>query len=183
MISGITKWLIIGSFCYSLLWFQAFEHHDYYIINPFIAIIAVLILVCIAFDNAEEKHRKVFCLSTIAIIPFSIFQLCSEMSSRYNDSKYVYFNPAFTTIELYLRSIGISRYDKVLSIPDPSPNITLYYLNQPGYTICYLDSLGQHGIKYVVVNNENNLLDTSLTKRLGSLKGEYQGIKIFTIKE
>jgi hypothetical protein len=40
----------------------------------------------------------------------------------------------FENISPYLRSIGIGPDDKVLCLPDPSPIITLYFMNQKGWT-------------------------------------------------
>jgi hypothetical protein len=44
---------------------------------------------------------------------------------------------ANSSAQTFIRDLGIERGDLVFSIQDPSPNVTLYFLNVKGYTALY----------------------------------------------
>ena len=181
-------WLnIAGAIAYSLLWFRAYKDHDYYMINPFIGIIAITICACIIIDKAGPLKKTAFTLVFLVVFGFSFSQSRSVQWHRYNDPAYTFVNPDYFTVEPYLRSIGISRHSIVVSVPDKSPNITLYYLNQPGWTEAFNDEsvinyLLTNRAKYLIIGDTSYVHKPVYAKHLGTLLGQYRSISIYSVK-
>ena len=74
---------------------------------------------------------------------------------------------ALITIEPLFKKLGIGKDDKVISIPDPSINGTLYYMNRKGYTdfgsdFSNADGFYQRiedGAKYLIVNDTTSTFE------------------------
>ena len=180
---------ILGVTAYSLLWFRAYQHHDYYMINPFIAIVWVMLSAGVVIDKSNAISKSIFGATFIVILYFSVSQCRYIQWKRYNDPAYKSFSGAYFTIEPYLRSIGISRFDKVVSVPDVSPNITLYFLNQPGWTEAFnndnynMDYFAAQGAKYLIVADTSLWHQPLYARHIGSPVGKYEGIYIYRIKK
>jgi len=98
---------------------------------------------------------------------------------------------AYETVSPYLRSIGIQRADRVISIPDPSFNISLCLMDQKGFTdFGYYDFEGDRrikkfismGAKYLIINDTIILKDRRYLKPyLKNKIGEYKNILIYDL--
>ena len=120
---------------------------------------------------------------------------------------YKTFQKPYESITPYLREIGIQSDDKVISIPDPTFNYTLYLMNQPGWTSIQHQALNkaqikelgedmdagydfqdliERGAKYLIVGR-NGEYDKAKFKKIETyLKypiGEYENIKIYDLHE
>jgi len=187
---------------YILLQFWTFKDHDYYTID--IYIFPVLIILS-AFDVLKRDYSKIFRsvffkIIFFVLLIFNISYAQSRLQFRYNgwindypDYKDIY------TITPYLRQIGISPDDKVISIPDVSHS-TLYLMNQKGWTeyidarlnngtsIIYNgDSTGvqlsvNKGAKYLILNNMGELIKKPYLQSFCThLKGRYNNVLIFQL--
>ena len=90
----------------------------------------------------------------------------------------------------YLRSLGISRNDRVISINDRSPNITLSLMDQKGVTdfgksIEDAEKIHQEikkGAKYLIINNpdyyKKDFIQPFITHKIGT----YMNIDIFDLR-
>jgi hypothetical protein len=59
----------------------------------------------------------------------------------------------------HLRSLGVARTDRIISVPDPSPNITLSLMDVRGFTDLYDDGLsGDERIAAYVLQGANVLV-------------------------
>lgn len=91
----------------------------------------------------------------------------------------------------YIRGLGIKFDDKVISIPDETPNRTLTLLNQKGFTDYHYTNNYQGikrterkielGAKYMIVQGDENLLREDVAPFTNNQIGEYNGIKIFRL--
>lgn len=208
-----TLLIFAGSLMYALLWFWALNFHDYYYTDFLVFYVFIIVTFLIFLKN---NYFTIF-NSNITKIIFSLFLIyniyyCRNiLELRYFPSKkddyaivgsptvieqsramklfnkkYLY---AFETITPYLRSIGIQPDDKVISIPDPSVNITLYLMNQRGFTdsgIC--DPVANSiyyfvisGAKYFIINDERYLNSECIRPFLGDKVGKYKNISIFKV--
>lgn len=190
MLHKVVLWIFFGSLTYGLLWFQAFWPHDYYLVPPFISVLGIFIWLLYFIDEHYDQVKRLVIPIAIIIVFDTTVQAQGVMNSRYaKNQKYTIINEGFYTIETYLRSLGISRFDWVVSVPDGSPNITLYYLNQPGYTesgnwfINNCGRLKEANIKYAVVSDDRFLQNQQFVSQLDGQIGEYKGIKIFKVKK
>ena len=91
----------------------------------------------------------------------------------------------------YLRGLGIKFEDKVISIPDITPNLTLTFMQQKGFTD-YHYSVNYHGVnqtkrkialgaKYMIVEGTDNLKREDVAPYIKHPIGEYNGIMIFRL--
>lgn len=151
--------LFIGVSLFVLLWFQALDAHDYYVIN--LIILPLFILVSFVW-HLKSNYPRVY-NSAVIKISFFIF-LVFNVSYATNNIKMRYwghFNysdkypklfcekaeidfwwwtgsqnqlEALNDIEEYNRSIGIKKTDLVVFIPDQGFSTSLYLMNQKGWT-------------------------------------------------
>ena len=95
---------------------------------------------------------------------------------------------AFREISPYLRSIGINKNDRVISLSDVSINISLYLMNQKGWTNYGINMDTNKikekidlGGKYLFIYNDDNLKDQRLKSFINNKIGEFKGIKIYAL--
>jgi len=137
----ISLLIFIGIICFFLLHFYAFFQHDYYVIDLFIFLpVGCLTSMCILKDHYPVLFRSIyFKLAIVIILAINADFTKRRINERYftfswmNDN-YLLNIKRFENISPYLRSIGVGPDDKVLCLPDVSPNITLYFMNQKGWT-------------------------------------------------
>lgn len=163
-LDSLLKYAFIISFTsfilFIVLFFKVFDVHDYYLVN--MMILPVITFLCLAKILETKtilvtRHRWVV-TSLIIIIVFNSFYSAAFYRLRtIKDDKICYWYPFFSTIEtkyhtgdmwMYsktmallgtvtadLRKLGIKRDDLFISVPDVSPNSSLYLMDQKGYTL------------------------------------------------
>jgi 4-amino-4-deoxy-L-arabinose transferase-like glycosyltransferase len=176
---------------YIILFFDTFYHHDYYMINIYV----VPILVLIGFIQVWESFKVPKFINISALIFLSAFLFITLKHSKHIiHNRYYGFlkegiNPHLQTITPYLRSIGINRDDIIISVPDNSPNMSLYLMNQKGWTNSFVrDSSNipyfiNQGAKYLIVNESIFVHSDWYEPYMKNLIAEYHGIKIYEIKK
>ena len=205
---------MLSFIAFIILFFQVFNFHDYYLIN--VLILPVIILVCFGaylktmHVNVFNKKLIVLCSCIFffnAAYCSSIVRLrnCGEdslnkmypfISSQQKDffnylhEEYSKTLQPIETVTPYLRSLGIKRADKVISIPDPSFNISLYLMDQKGFTATreslQADStrINQYkglGAEYVVLNDTHLLRTTCLAHVNMQEIGQYKNVFIYKL--
>ena len=97
---------------------------------------------------------------------------------------------AFKTITPYLRSLGIKRNDLVYSTPDGTINVTLYLMDQKGFSDFYIGGLPEEkrietvqslGVKYLIINDSALYKKTFLVPFLKHKVGAYKNVAIFDL--
>lgn len=137
VILAMTGFLFLQVLVYITLWFFCFEAHDYYIIHLmyFFAFLSIL-----AFHNLKDLLSRIgfawilkgACIYLIVYnVGFTLFRLDKRYIGWINEYPLYEHVHGITP---YLRSLGIKSEDKVISLPDATPNYTLYLMNQPGWT-------------------------------------------------
>ncbi len=204
----------IGSCIYLILWFNALDAHDYYLINILIWPAFVLL----TFVNFIKQNYNFLFVSKKIKILFSLLLIlnvayCStNMKMRYwlgnnntqffatdfekgywwfTNNNYITYKEALCNIEPYSRSLNILSTDKVICMPDPSINISLYLIKQPGFTDYgnanligeqRINYAKQHGAKYLYII-DNELLKQEYLKPYTTKKiGEFKNIQIFDLQ-
>lgn len=149
-----TNLMLTGCLSYLIIFFRVFDVHDYYFIVVFIfpaflsvaflkeinihhpsvisgnfsKFIALLILVFSVY-YCEEKHKIRYFIHSSPIID----RAERELWKWYNYSNSISFG-FFKGIDKYLDSLGISYEDKIICLPDVTPNGTLYFIKRKGWT-------------------------------------------------
>jgi hypothetical protein len=188
-----TLLLLLGCVMYSILWFKAFDVHDYYVLTN------VIYFPFIALTVTEYAQRKSwFATTKIKYVAWGIVAILATIGVWNNArvQQFRYFkikppvNPALMEIQPYLRAIGIKRTDIVVSVPDNSPNTSLYYMNNPGFTECFnADDYNiwwfrsGEGAKYLIINDAAYLQKPLYQPFLRKKIGEYKGVYVFDIRE
>ena len=181
------SWLgmLVGLMAYFVLWFENLDVHDYYLIE-FQLIIPItfgwimlrweglppglwrrivfgIAWTALVFQGLESairtrmKHQPVGGWLAETFIPQRERDIWSwhhwDQERRFSN---------ISEWEAVLRSLGIDRLDGVISIPDPSPNITLSLIDQRGFTNLYDDAFQgedriafyvSKGAKYLICND------------------------------
>jgi len=205
----------IGVIAYLLLFIKGFTVHDYYLTNVLIIIPLILVsfLHYLKSNQISLFNSKAFRGLAIAGMVLVIYNTMVIQRLRYdtNDTfvkhtillddqqkkywKYIqdkYKNrfEALETITPYLRELGIKRTDHVISVPDGSPNITLYMMDQKGCSEFGLfDKKGNDrieefykaGTRYLIVNDPAYLNNSFLNRYTDNKIGEYKNVQIFKL--
>ena len=177
----------LAQIVYIVLFFDTFYHHDYYMINIFIVPILIVIGSLQIWESFEIS--KPINISALVFLIGFLFMTLKHSSYIIHNRYYGFLqeglNPHLQTITPYLRSIGITKEDIVISVPDASPNISLYLMNQKGWTNIFVwdpsnitHFIGQ-GAKYIIVNGPISQHPDWYEPYMKNLIGEYQGIKIY----
>ena len=188
--------------------------HDYYLIE--VCLLIPPLFLSLAEYSKREFQRlyqsKTTKVILVIILSFSVLHSIVWMKIKYNFKKTVLTNilisehainlnnwyhwdysnkfKAYETIKPYLRSIGIKRDDVVVSIPDQSPNISLFFMDQKGYTSLYkgdksikeqLDFFINRGAKYLIINDTSLYQKEDFKAYRKNKVGEYYNIEIFKL--
>jgi hypothetical protein len=204
----------LGSCTYLILWFNALDAHDYYLINILIWPAFILLVI---LDFVKRNYPSFFFSKKIKFL-FTLFVIlniayCSaNIKMRYwignnntqffatdyekgywwyTNDNYKNYKEALGTIEPYNRSLGILATDKIICMPDPSINISLYLMHQKGFTdYGNLDLVGKdriihaiaHGAKYLFVIDKELLKQDYLMPFTTKKIGEYRNILIYDLR-
>lgn len=182
-----------GSLIYSLLWFQAFDYHDYYYIDFYVNFILIWLLFFKTTNDYRWFNNWVVNLAFIGLLFYSAYQSNLVLSGRYAGwriATYENHMRAVGELEQVMEDLGIDPYDKVISIPDFSINISLYMMNHRGFNNynSRFDLPGtyqrriQDGAKYLVVNDTLILNDSLVKPFINYPVTTYKNVKIFDLQ-
>ena len=211
--------LTIGTTLYLLFWFQALDAHDYYVIN--LMVLPLFIVVSFFWHLKETypsalKNKSLKIIGSIVLL-YNIFYASNNIHMRYwgpfnySDKYPKYFcdkneidfwwwtgsqNPleALNDIEDYNRKLGIKQNDIVAFIPDQSFGVSLYLMNQKGWTSGFgientpnprhsiKDKINNKNLSYLFVRDSSSLKNEYLTPYLSNHIGHYNGINIYSLK-
>lgn len=212
----VTTFLFIGVLLFIVLFFGAMDVHEYFLIDATIIIPFILI---VFLTTLKEKLYWMFnsCFTKLFAIVVLLFSLNYSvvmtrshydpydkivvnnlpLASRIQENwKYNFWSDEVSIMKYdgivpYLRKLGIKPTDKVVSIPDGSPNITLTLLNQKGFTDYHywnnyegkLSTLRKIslGAKYMIVRGEEALAREDVAPFTQNLIGEYNDIRIYRL--
>ncbi len=199
-----------------LLFFQVFNVHDYYLLNllvfipltllafldflkrncpslfqntimKIIAALGVVVLLYMGAVYTRMKYypRQDFVQKSILVNKDKIAQwiMWSDYCSKYYK--------AFETITPYLRELGLKRNDLVYSIPDGTINVTLYLMDQKGFSDFYIGGIPEDqrmetvkslGARYLIINDSALYRKPFLAPYLLHKIGTYKNVEIFDLK-
>ncbi|NLU39719.1 MAG: glycosyltransferase family 39 protein [Bacteroidales bacterium] len=212
----ITVVLLVGVVLFVLLFFDGMDAHEYFLIDATIIIPAITITLLTTFKNLSSSlfHSKYVKGIAFTLLLLSINYSIVLTRSHYNPhDKFVTGNiplaswvrnywvycyndwesskKKYEGIIPYLRSLGITFDDKVITIPDETPNLTLTLMHQKGFTDCHYwnnysgkrrtERKMELGAKYMIIRGDENLLREDVAPFTQNQIGEYNGIRIFKL--
>lgn len=143
--------LFLGGISFTMLFFRSMRSHDYYQINNLMFFVIVfLALFQLLRDSIPRFYKTIWLkLPVLIVAAFLINHARVFMHFGYSEEN-PYMSHASKNMEMfdirtYLRSLGIEREDKTYCTPDRSVNISLYLMDQKGFTD--FDSIGRWPIE------------------------------------
>lgn len=157
---------IIGGLFFCFIMYRQFIHHDYLWIG-LMPVFIVLILPFLSWMSNQPARNIVWVQVFLAgFVILQVFQTRDIMYNRYFvfDNETIY-NHHLLEIRPTFIANGIMEEDIVVSVPDPSPNITLFAMKQLGFTNYRGENLttesilchAAKGAKYLIVSNDTEL--------------------------
>ncbi len=211
----LTLLLAAGGLLYMVLWYRVFDVHDYYLLNLLIIVVAIMLTFFLYLRQNHPallksvKLKLVFLLFLVLNIYYARVKNEIKYDRRTENHEYSFLNRtneldywrwwhwyhetyliAYESITPYLRTLGIERTDRVISINDPSPNISLALMDQKGVTdfgSSIVDSARMQyeidrGAKYLIINNpdyyQKDFVQPFIKKKMGS----YVNIDIYDLR-
>ncbi len=132
-----------GFATFSILWFYAFKEHDYYLIYWYILLVYSFLVLMLLIRDRWPKfyYHPGFKILLALIVLFNIAQGEMQTRKRMTVNHYGTEYRAWYGAEPWLLSLGIERNQKVISLPDETPNYTLSIINREGWTQFYNKNL------------------------------------------
>ena len=212
----INTMLLVAVFAFLILWFGAVtEGHDYYLINLLIFVVFTFLSFFYYFQKAYPKifSSPILKGAFVLLLIYNVQLTSAKTAIRYFNtapenyprcyskdniarmqwSKF-HFHKYFESlreISPYLRSIGIKKDDLVISMPDYSFDITLYFMNQKGWTefsapkplteVWFQEKI-KKGARFLIIN-DTRILDQDVIKRFSrSMIGSYKNVRIYDLR-
>jgi hypothetical protein len=200
---------------YFVLWFSNLDVHDYYLIE--FQLVVPVLLAWLLYKPKEWLHSgRVRQFLVTLVLPLMLCFQAVEAGLR-TRMKYTAptgwlseqfiparerdvwswfhwdYNRRLGRIEgmgAHLRSMGIGRTDRVISVPDPSPNITLSLMDVRGFTDLYDDGLSGDeriaayvlkGADVLVCNDEDWYSEHSQSPWLTAPLSRYHSFRLFDL--
>ena len=193
----MTLMSFLGAFMVFQLWFYQYMNHDYYVIPGYMFVVFLFLSAIVLFKKHFHHiyNSVIFKVIVVGFLALNILHARSTMHDRYAGKLQVKHNDALYEDEFqsYLKKQGIDEHDLVVSVPDKSPNVTLYLMNRPGFTnwvgVSYSDMTEGHlkgfmrrGAHYLIVHDKEYLKSENIKNFKEYEVGDYKGIKIFNLK-
>jgi hypothetical protein len=203
----------IGILFVFLLFYGSFRYHNYYMITFLIPIAFILLSFFVFMEKKypQVTKSKIFIAVCTLILLFNVGYASTKMYMSYfvpkNEKLLNCFVPSkeigywkwfhwnysntdkpFETIQNYNRSLGIKPNDRVLCLPDKSFNISLYMMNQKGFTInkdynvnrkFICDLIKDDSLKYIFISSKSVEDTTEARYFLKNKIGSYRNVDIY----
>ena len=169
-IISISLLFSVAGFLY-FMWLQL-QHHDYYLISLFTTIFFVLILSIDLIGKLKLKWNwLIISVLIVSGISYQFAMAKNHIRTSYKTDSWKYgsihFNNFFDMESILLNS-GVQTKDRVISVFDHSPEISLYLMNRKGVTVSYRKHkdvfetyLNSGQFSYVVYNAQSNYEDVA----------------------
>lgn len=195
LLLSITAIILFGSILFSVLFFKFFRDHDYYVISLYIlTIFSTATFIEMANRNWKKLSQSVYVkVLFICFLGYSISYAHKKIKARYEsweNSDRLGPLADMYSIAPYLDELGISKNAKVISIPDNTPNLTLYLINRHGWTNFInqnnqaLIELGiKSGAEYIIISAPALLNDLTIQPYLTNKIGQYGTVGVYKVSE
>ncbi|MEL7535134.1 MAG: glycosyltransferase family 39 protein [Bacteroidota bacterium] len=192
-----SAFLLLSMLVYGYYFYWLMGIHDYYLL-AFLPLIALALLhglvVLQRLWPRLWQSPWLKCL-LVAVCIFGLYRAKTELRIRYFGRTMNYKEqPAFyeSGLQDFLLKAGVGPQNTVVSVPDFSPNNTLYLLNRRGWTNANfgltqphkMDQwIGQGLADFLIVADSSLLRSPEWQAYMRSPNGEYKGIFVFDLRE
>jgi hypothetical protein len=192
---SITVLYLLGSLCYVYLFLYQFKHHDYYMIAVMPLVFFLVLTLVDSIRKLSLKYSSLIAFAFLVIMLFNIKECLANCKENYFlrfDNK-IYWGSGdlrpYYDIAPRLKALGITRKDMFVSAFDDSYSNSLYFMDQPGFTVesMYERDTIQHalnvpGVKYLVVNDSakfNKVYPNNFTRNIVLV---HRGLIVYKIR-
>jgi hypothetical protein len=188
-----------GLVLYTILWFEALIHHDYFLISFYILPVFIFFNFFRFLHGSIQSKKANYLIKSI----FTVFLIVNVgYAARANNFRYnSWKNDSYKLQDLhhitdYLRSINIGKDDRVVFVPDVCIR-PLYLMNQPGWILDVFhkndsyqpsrDSINMRsfikgGARYLITNDLTCFFERkSLLPYLSQLVAQHGNVYIFKL--
>jgi hypothetical protein len=188
----LTSFLFVGFVAFVSLWFDAFDQHDYFLINQLGFMVAIFVTF---FHFLKANYPKIFMskwlrVALIVLLVSNAFYCRDNVNFRFvkRNDRHQINTLALENITPYLDSIGVSVNKKVLFISDGSFNIPLYLMDRRGYTAKKTSSDESilwkiKKVDYLIVNDSSYAELPVIKNQLNKRIGVFENVSIYSLKQ
>jgi hypothetical protein len=203
--------LIVAGTMYFLLWYKNFSVHDYYLVDLLYIPIAIFGMTLYYFKDAQNKviSKLMFILVILLSLSYTISLHRLKYFEKDRIAKYSplvdqetkdlwdwwhwHYRTVFKAhedVKPYLRSLGISREDLVICTQDQTPNLTLYLMDQKGFTDLFRSEKSrterikeaiEKGAEYLIINTEDIKKELIPSGYVENEIGHFKNIRIYKL--
>jgi hypothetical protein len=185
-----------GILAFGLLFFALLKEHDYYMINALIIIPIILVSFALMLKlRWSALYRSIVFRVLLAIIlVHSIDFARRRIHERYaadswQNQSYISNKQVLRQLPEYFSAIGVKPDALVISLPDPSVDVSLYMMNHKGWTNYNINRDASKirekiamGAEFLIIS-DSTLLELPFMKPFIHNKiGQLEHISIFKIK-
>jgi hypothetical protein len=144
-------------------------------------------------------YNVIYCKENIQLRSnpeYTAFYYTSGSSFEVEHMKYIHWAdyqilPSFRGADAWLSEKGVGRDVPIISLPDPTFGVTLYYAHRTGWTDIYRDIYTDEGMRtrirngadYLLVNNLDAAFERGLNEKwLNYPAGEYNSLKLYDLR-
>ena len=188
---GISIFTTLGVFMYFCFFFQLFTVHDYFLMVMLVFPLWIFVhsAYVVKHDFPSLNQSWVFKILVVAFLAVNVYHAHWETRKKYKKphrENPAYYEPAFQD---WLLEIGVQPEDKVISLPDQSPNSTLYLLQRSGwsgYSVrripLDIEIFRDLGAKYLIVSGETYVQREDLQPMLTQPLGNYGSVFVYRLE-
>lgn len=130
---------LIGVMIYSVLMLRQFINHDYYFLDTFFPVIALIVVYLIGQIRLQKKEWRIAVYSVLVLFTcLSIVKAHNTMQQRRQVphwDRVAITTDNFKGASEYLDSLGIKKSAKILVIDSYTPNIPFILMQRSGYAV------------------------------------------------
>jgi hypothetical protein len=191
----LTSLISLGFLLFIILFFQALQHHDYYTLDLLVLVPFILLTFLLLLKNSFTNifNSLVFKIIVLAFLIHNVDFARRRIEDRYSitgwqNHEYIENMKVYEEISPYLRSLGIKKEDKVISLSDVSINVSLYLMNQKGWTNYGISNdsvmIGKaikSGAKYLMLDKKEAGVKNNIESYLRNKIGQFKSVEIFEL--
>ncbi len=187
--SHVLTLYLLASIVYIIAFFLALKDHDYYLIH-LIGFFPLSFIYLTKWLNDKYKKSVAAYIFLAIIIILSLGSVDRRHKDRYENFPYDDMYNTFEDITPFIRDLGIKASDKVIVEGDPSHCISLYLMNNKGWTgkLSKPDRVDKKfeiwrdaGVKYLFVIGEDRTRYTSVAALPKKLLAQRDNVFIYEL--
>jgi len=206
--------LLGGVVLYTLLWYITLDNHDYYFITPLVLPMVILVLGAWALRSSDPVvfhspwvklfstllvgYHAVYAannheMRTTSSAPLNkerLLPLFGEEEFHHWDMTRYWHTASLMDLEPIARAAGIAPDDLVITVPDESVCIALYFTGQRGYNdfggrpldCAEIEKRVKLGAKYLYLTRHEPDVAARLGGCLGRFMFDHRGVQVYDLR-